>query len=192
MCNPLIAAVAIAAVQQAGEYASARQAATKQRQNFNAQKKLSDQVFSLETASLRRRQGEERRAAGFEIQEILQDSLGRKGIFAASAAEGGVSGASLNALLSDFTSIELNRIFGVEENLRARDQAIEEQLRVGHLSYEQGLLRAHSQLTPEPSLLVPILGIGKSVIFAQNSAPEGSFLGLGGGEQVDTSAGSAP
>lgn len=185
----LIASAAGGIAQSWADYFIGADAADHQLGAFNAQVEYAYELADLENRGLRRRQAEERAAAGAEIQAIMLQALGQRSAVGAAAAEAGVGGASLRAILRDFTASELNRIYGVESNLARRDQAIEDRLAGSRLSLEASVFQGFSSVAPTPSILLPIFGAGLSVGQAQAQAPEGTFLGIGAGESTEGGGG---
>ncbi len=105
MCNP--AALAVVGGLQAGvQFAGQRQQA-RQQQRYQAQAAEAErQRFIQEQSALRMRQAQEQEAMNKELGDIAiksREALSRAGV---SAGEAGVSGASVDALLDDYTRQE--------------------------------------------------------------------------------------
>ena len=107
MCVPLPAIAAAVQVAAAGaQFAGARQQA-KAQARYQAQAAAAErQRFLQEQTSMRMRQAQEQEAVGRELQQVSrksQEALARARV---SAGEAGVAGASVQALMDDYTRQE--------------------------------------------------------------------------------------
>ena len=132
MCIPLAAVAAAVQVASVGaQFAGARQQA-KQQARFQAQAAEAErQRFLQEQTSLRMQQAQEQEAVGRELQQVSkksQEALARAKV---SAGEAGVAGASVQALMDDYTRQE-----------GAYRQAVLRQQELGALATGMGLEQA--------------------------------------------------
>ncbi len=107
MCVPLAAVAAAVQVAAVGaQFAGARRQA-KQQAAYQAQAAAAErQRFLQEQTSIRMRQAQEQEAVGRELQQVSrksQEALARARV---SAGEAGVAGASVQALMDDYTRQE--------------------------------------------------------------------------------------
>ena len=107
MCDPIsITAVTAAVGSNIAQFAGARQQA-KQQAAFQAQSAAVEQQRSLqEQTSIRMRQAQEKEATARELEQVSkksQEALARARV---SAGEAGVAGASVQALMDDYTRQE--------------------------------------------------------------------------------------
>ena len=107
MCVPLpviAAAVQVAAV--GAQFAGARRQA-KQQAAYQAQASAAErQRFLQEQTSIRMRQAQEQEAVGRELEQVSQKSQAALARARVSAGEAGVAGASVQALMDDYTRQE--------------------------------------------------------------------------------------
>ena len=105
MCHPAALAV-ISGVQAGMQFAAQRQQA-RQQAAYQAQAAAAErQRFMQEQTSLRMRQAQEQEAVGRELEQVSrksQEALARARV---SAGEAGVAGASVQALMDDYTRQE--------------------------------------------------------------------------------------
>jgi hypothetical protein len=105
MCNPVALAV-VGGLQAGAQYAGQRKQA-KQQQRYQGQAAEAErQRFIQEQSAMRMRQAQEEEAMNVELGDIAlksREALSRAGV---SAGEAGVSGASVDALLNDYTRQE--------------------------------------------------------------------------------------
>jgi hypothetical protein len=105
MCYPVLLA-SLAVGSGVAQFAGARQQA-KQQARFQAQAAAAErQRFLQEQTSIRMRQAQEQEAVGRELQQVSrksQEALARARV---SAGEAGVAGASVQALMDDYTRQE--------------------------------------------------------------------------------------
>jgi len=105
MCHPAVLG-AIGVAQSMAQYAGQRQQA-RQQQRYQAQAAEAErQRFIQEQSAMRMRQAQEQEAMNVELGDIAlksREALSRAGV---SAGEAGVSGASVDALLDDYTRQE--------------------------------------------------------------------------------------
>ena len=105
MCHPaVLAAVGVASA--GAQYAGQRQQAKQQRRYQSQAAEAERQRFIQEQSALRMRQAQEQEAMNAELGDIAlksREALSRAGV---SAGEAGVSGASVDALLDDYTRQE--------------------------------------------------------------------------------------
>ena len=132
MCIPLAAVAAAVQVASVGaQFAGARRQA-KQQARYQAQAAEAErQRFLQEQTSLRMRQAQEQEAVGRELQQVSkksQEALARARV---SAGEAGVAGASVQALMDDYTRQE-----------GAYRQAVLRQQELGALATGMGLEQA--------------------------------------------------
>ena len=103
MCNPAAAMAVVGGLQAGVQYAGARKQA-KQQAAFQAQSAAAEQQrVSQEQSSVRMRQFQEQEATARELQQVnvkSMEALARSGV---SAGEAGVAGASVTALMDDYT-----------------------------------------------------------------------------------------
>lgn len=107
MCNPAAAAMAVVGGLQAGvQFAGARKQA-KQQAAYQAQSAAAEQQRALqEQSSIRMQQAQQQEATGRELEQVSrksQEALARARV---SAGESGVAGASVQALMDDYTRQE--------------------------------------------------------------------------------------
>lgn len=105
MCNPV--ALAVVGGLQAGVQYAGQQKQARQQQRYQAQAAEAErQRFIQEQSAMRMRQAQEQEAMNAELGDIAlksREALSRAGV---SAGEAGVSGASVDALLDDYTRQE--------------------------------------------------------------------------------------
>lgn len=105
MCDPV--SMAVVGVASAGaQYAGQRQQARQQRRYQAQAAEAERQRFIQEQSAMRMRQAQEQEAMNAELGDIAlksREALSRAGV---SAGEAGVSGASVDALLDDYTRQE--------------------------------------------------------------------------------------
>ena len=105
MCHPaVLAAVGVASA--GAQYMGQRQQAKQQRRYQSQAAEAERQRFIQEQSAMRMRQAQEQEAMNAELGDIAlksREALSRAGV---SAGEAGVSGASVDALLDDYTRQE--------------------------------------------------------------------------------------
>lgn len=105
MCNPVALAV-VGGLQAGAQFAGQRQQARQQRRYQAQAAEAERQRFIQEQSAMRMRQAQEQEAMNRELGDIAlksREALSRAGV---SAGEAGVSGASVEALLDDYTRQE--------------------------------------------------------------------------------------
>jgi hypothetical protein len=161
MCFPAPVFAAISAatgVASAGVgFAAARQQA-KAQARYQAQAAAAErQRFAQEQTSLRMRQAQEQEAVGRELEQVSQKSQAALARARVSAGEAGVAGASVQALMDDYTRQE-----------GAYRQALLRQQEMGALATGMGLEQAGFATTQRQ------IGIRQPI-----SRPSGLAAGLG-------------
>ena len=105
MCYPL-ALAALAVASGGAQYMGARRQA-KQQAAYQAQASAAErQRFLQEQTSIRMRQAQEQEAVGRELEQVSQKSQAALARARVSAGEAGVAGASVQALMDDYTRQE--------------------------------------------------------------------------------------
>lgn len=118
---------------------------------------------------IRGRQQEEREAASADISRIARQAAVATGQVRQSAADAGVAGNSLSALLLDFQMQETDYAFRVDRNLQARDrQADREGAGVRDQTHAR-IISAVPAPVAEPSFLGFLLGAGAGTLDAFTS-----------------------
>jgi hypothetical protein len=109
MCHPAaipIATAVLGAASAGVQYAGARQQ-SKQQARYQAQAAAAErQRFLQEQTSIRMRQAQEQEAVGRELEQVSQKSQAALARARVSAGEAGVAGASVQALMDDYTRQE--------------------------------------------------------------------------------------
>jgi hypothetical protein len=133
MCHPAAIPIVTAAVgigQAALGYSGARRQA-KQQAAFQAQAAAAErQRFIQEQTSIRMRQAQEQEAVGRELEQVSRKSREALARARVSAGEAGVAGASVQALMDDYTRQE-----------GAYREALLRQQELGQVLNKQGLRR---------------------------------------------------
>jgi hypothetical protein len=184
MCYPL-ALAALAVASGGAQYMGARRQA-KQQAAYQAQAAAAErQRFMQEQTSLRMRQAQEQEAVGRELEQVSkksQEALARARV---SAGEAGVAGASVQALMDDYTRQE-----GAYRSALLRQQEL------GGVATGMGLEQAGfatvqrqigiNQPINRPSALTSLLQTATSAVGAYGTGLQmqqmgGGFGGGGGG-----------
>lgn len=106
MCNPAAAMAVVQVAQQGFQYAGQRKQA-KQQAAFQAQAAATERQRALqEQTSLRMRQAQEQEATARELEQVSRKSREALARARVSAGEAGVAGASVQALMDDYTRQE--------------------------------------------------------------------------------------
>jgi hypothetical protein len=106
MCSIAAAGLAVGALSSGAQFMGQRQQAKQQRRYQAQAAEAERQRFIQEQSALRMRQAQEQEAMNKELGDIAlksREALSRAGV---SAGEAGVSGASVDALLDDYTRQE--------------------------------------------------------------------------------------
>lgn len=190
MCYPL-ALAALAVASGGAQYLGARRQA-KQQAAYQAQASAAErQRFLQEQTSIRMRQAQEQEAVGRELEQVSQKSQAALARARVSAGEAGVAGASVQALMDDYTRQE-----GAYRSALLRQQEL------GGVATAMGLEQAGFATTQRqiginqpinrPSALTSLLQTATSAVGAYGTGLQmqqmgGGFGGVGGGSFEPTS-----
>ena len=106
MCNPAAAMAVVGGLQAGVQYAGARKQA-KQQAAYQAQAAAAEQQRALqEQTSIRMQQAQQQEATGRELEQVSIKSREALARATVAAGEAGVSGASVTALMDDYTRQE--------------------------------------------------------------------------------------
>ena len=106
MCNPAAALAVVGGLQAGVQFAGARQQA-KAQAAYQAQAAAAEQQRALqEQSSIRMQQAQQQEATARELEQVSRKSREALGRARVSAGEAGVAGASVTALMDDYTRQE--------------------------------------------------------------------------------------
>lgn len=189
MCYPL-ALAALAVASGGAQYIGARRQA-KQQAAYQAQASAAErQRFLQEQTSIRMRQAQEQEAVGRELEQVSQKSQQALARARVSAGEAGVAGASVQALMDDYTRQE-----------RAYSSALLRQQELGGVATGMGLEQAGFATTQRqiginqpinrPSALTSLLQTATSAVGAYGTGLQMQQMGggFGGGAPAGTISG---
>ena len=188
MCYPaLLAGLAVAS--GGAQYLGARRQA-KQQAAYQAQASAAErQRFLQEQTSIRMRQAQEQEAVGRELEQVSQKSQAALARAKVSAGEAGVAGASVQALMDDYTRQE-----GAYRSALLRQQEL------GQVATAMGLEQAGFATTQRqiginqpinrPSALTALLQTATSAVGAYGTGLQmqqmgGGFGGVGTGSSFE-------
>lgn len=187
MCDLTVAAIGLSLASSAAGAASASANANAQRA-FQAQMAERNQanaraVAVSQYASIERKMSEERMKAGLAAQKVTSDAIMARSRVQAAGVESGVTGASIDALLSDFSRQEgelMGNIAATSSFMADQATADKEGARLG---LEGRLLASTPDYIPQQSPFATILGAvsgafssGLSVAGAEEAAGGNSWL----------------
>ncbi len=162
MCNP--AALAIVGGLQAGvQFAGARRQA-KQQAAFQAQSAAAEQQRALqEQSSIRMQQAQQEEATARELEQVSrksQEALARARV---SAGEAGVAGASVQALMDDYTRQEAGYRAATLRQQELRGVGTQLGLEQAGLASQQRLIGINQPIN-KPSVLGAVLQAGSQAM----------------------------
>lgn len=183
MCDPVsmtLATVAMTAVSTGVQYMQQSRAASEAnayensvaaaRQNqINANAALTNRAFAEQNAALNRREQQENDAASLKIQQTNVDALSRAETAKVAAAEAGVTGLSVDALIGDFYGSAARTI---DVTKQQRDWNIDdiEAAKKDAQAQAEGRLQSIQpylpRLTRGPSALGAVVQVGASAVGA--------------------------
>ena len=122
MCEPIaIATAVVGAASSAAQYQGQRQQA-KQQARYQQQAAEAERQRALqEQSSIRMRQAQEQEATNRELGDVASKARQAMSRATTSAGESGVAGASVDALIDDFTRQEAEYRMGVGRQQEMRD-----------------------------------------------------------------------
>jgi len=122
MCDPIsIATTVLSAVSAGAQYSGQRQQA-KQQMAYQRQASIAEQKRAQqEQQSIRMRQGQENEATAREINEMSKKAREAVATAKVSAGEAGVSGLSVDALLTDYENQSLAYNMGLTRQQEMKD-----------------------------------------------------------------------
>lgn len=184
MCNPLLAL----AVVQAGQQIGAQQSQLAQQKDiFNAtEKSATNNAFETYNA-LARRQIEDSSSLQTSMNQNAERARAARSTAAVSAAEAGTGGASVEALLGEYTRAELNYQAGLIRKQRFVDIQYENEKRAARYG-AQSAINAAVPTAAGPDYIGAALRIGGGYIDARESSstvgPDGKriYHGIGYGD----------
>ena len=162
MCEPIsIATAVIGAASSAAQYQGQRQQA-KQQARFQDKATEAEQQRALqEKSSIRMRQAQEQEATNRELGDVAMKAREAMARATVSAGESGVAGASVDALIDDFTRQEAEYRMGVGRQQEMRD--VQTGLALTDAGYRsQNRLIDINRPINRPSFLSGVLGAGSA------------------------------
>lgn len=183
MCDLTVAAMALSLASSAAGAASASANATAQRA-FQAQMAARNQASAnaaavSQYASIERKMSEERMKAGIAAQKVTSDAIMARSRVQAAGVESGATGASIDALLGDFSRQEgelMGNIAATSSFMADQAAADTEGARMG---LEGRLLASTPDYIPEQSPFATMLG-GVASAFSSGIAVAGAQVASGG------------
>lgn len=122
MCDPIaIATTAVGALSSAAQYQGQRQQAKQQARYQQKAMEAERQRALQEQSSIRMRQAQEQEATNRELGDVAMKAREAMARATTSAGESGVAGASVDALIDDFTRQEAEYRMGVGRQQEMRD-----------------------------------------------------------------------
>ena len=122
MCDPVtIATTAVGALSSAAQYQGQRQQAKQQARFQDKAMEAERQRALQEQSSIRMRQAQEQEATNRELGDVAMKARESMARATVSAGESGVAGASVDALIDDFTRQEAEYRMGVGRQQEMRD-----------------------------------------------------------------------
>ena len=140
------------------QQASAQNAMMEQRQRLGTESALAN--FANQTRQARDRQIQQREAAAQQINEVYRESRKRISTAQVAGAEGGVAGASLQALINDFHRQNLEFGTDTRRNLQFAEANIEDQLESARIGAQANIQNLQFMPAARPSFLGAALRIG--------------------------------
>lgn len=156
------------------QQASAQNAMMAQRQQLGTERALAN--YANQTRQARDRQLQMREAAANEINEVYRESRKRVSTAQVAGAEGGVAGASLQALINDMHRQNLEFGMTTRRNLEFQENNIEDQLEAVRIGTQGQIESLQFMPAAKPSFLGAALRIGAGAFsaysqFNQNWGP---------------------
>ncbi|QDP59118.1 MAG: putative internal virion protein [Prokaryotic dsDNA virus sp.] len=168
MCNP----VAILSGLQAGAQFYGQRQQAKQQIAYQRQASIAEQQRAQqEQTSIRMRQGQEQEATAREINEMSKKAREAVSTAKVSAGEAGVSGVSVDALLTDYENQSLAYNMGITRQQEMKD------VQTGLALTDAGFRTMNNQIginrpVNKPSFLEGALSVGSSAISGYRSGLE--------------------
>lgn len=156
------------------QQASAQNAMMEQRQQLGTARALAN--YANQTRQARDRQLQMREAAANEINEVYRESRKRVSTAQVVGAEGGIAGASLQALINDMHRQNLEFGTATRRNLEFQENNIEDQLEAVRSGTQGQIESLQFMPAAKPSFLGAALRIGSGALsaygqFNQNFGP---------------------
>lgn len=183
MCNPGLVQVGATAAQAYSQFQQANRAAARQTERFDLNSKFAEDSRNRQMATLNSRIDQERLATGDRIQEVVRQAQQAEGFNVAAAADAGVGGEAIFAVLQDVERAATQRFRKEEINLEQKIEQIGEQKQsvvdrqfAAILSVPQGV---------KQSPLVPLLKVAGAF---GDAYADGLFDGPTGGADIGGAA----
>ena len=158
MCSPLAAVSAIVGgAQTVSSIAGQRQQARMQEQAQRTATQQERQRYLAEVSAMRTQQQQEMIARAQRIQEASRKAMEARATARVSAAESGVSGLSIDALLGDLTRKESEYTFSEQRQAEMLDVSRDIQLSEAGIGFNRNMLRINKPIE-QPDYLGSALG----------------------------------
>jgi hypothetical protein len=140
-----------------------------QNRMYSANQAIAEQSLASQYSDISRRQQEESKKASQEMQVIARQSAEARSAALVSSIEGGVSGLSVDSLMSDYYRKEADYLNVTQQQQRANLFQMEQAKMGARAEFQGRVLSATPQPVQKPSLLATGLSIGGNVgTFATN------------------------
>ena len=146
MCNPVAAAIGLGVAQAGMQIQGQRQMAKTQAEVQRRASAAERQRYLHEVSSMRIQQGQEQVAAAQKMSESARKAMEARATARVSAAESGVAGLSVDALINDLTRKEAEYSFNVQQQIQMSDVNRQLQLRDAGLGFTNNMLRINKPI----------------------------------------------
>lgn len=147
MCTPAVA-YAVLALSTAGSFANARAGQRYQEDTFARNKEAADANALRQYAAIQERQMQEQARASEAVSRSAKEARAALGTARVAAAEAGVAGLSVEALMGDFERTELEYRRTVVRNQEFLDRQFKNQLESVRYGQEAQILQSLPGPTP--------------------------------------------
>jgi len=180
MCDPItIATAAVGAASSAAQYQGQRQQAKQQARYQQKAMEAERQRALQEQSSIRMRQAQEQEATNRELGDVAMKAREAMSRATVSAGESGVAGASVDALIDDFTRQEAEYRMGVGRQQEMRDVQTGLALTDAGFRSQNRLIDINRPIN-KPSFLSGVLSTGSAAL-------SGFSSGYGLGREMELS-----
>lgn len=139
---------------------AAKAQADYQNQMYQANKAIAEQSLLSQYADISRRQQQEQEKAAQEMGIISAQARAARATVATSAAESGVAGLSVDALMNDYFVREASALTATQRQLRGTMFQLEQAKKGLGAEYQGRVLGMTPQPIPQPSLIATGLQVG--------------------------------
>lgn len=134
------------------------------RKAFREAERLAHEQATQAYFDLSLREATEAEAAASQTQEVIREAEAARAVAAVRAAEGGVSGRSVEALMQEFEMDEGRTIHQIQRNAHLSRVSLENQKRSVETRTEAAVLAARPQAVRQPDFLSAAFNVASTAI----------------------------